>query len=459
MLPLRCSAQNYEWGRPAASSEVAKLAQANGNTIDESKTFAELWMGTHPNCPALVASTSGTLQQWIEEHPESLGLTVQKRFGVQLPFLFKVLSVNKALSIQSHPDKQLAERLHKEYPKMYPDDNHKPEMALALTDFEALCGFARQEEVAEALRGVPELAQCVGEEATAALLRARGPDKQALKTAFTALMTADPDKVAAAVDSLVGRLGAAHEGDTNGGAAHGNDKAHVNGGAGSQQQHHAGGLAAKEALALRLNSQYPRDVGVLSCFFLNLVSLRAGQAIYLAANEPHAYLSGELMECMAASDNVIRAGLTPKFKHTQVLCESLTYEQGLPEVLEGSPSEVQGAVVYRPPFEEFEIRKATVPAGSSLQLPVSPGPMILLVQHGAGSVQAEAGVSGTGLQREVQVGRGSIAFVPAATQLLVSAQGEDLTLWAAAVNSTFFQLHDALGAAAQQHVPAATVAA
>lgn len=68
----------------------------------------------------------------------------------------------------------------------------------------------------------------------------------------------------------------------------------------------------KERLILRLNEQYPADVGVLSAFFLNYLSLPAGQSIALPANVPHAYVSGQLVECMATSDNVIRAGLTPK---------------------------------------------------------------------------------------------------------------------------------------------------
>ncbi len=71
----------------------------------------------------------------------------------------------------------------------------------------------------------------------------------------------------------------------------------------------------------------PQDVGVLSVFFLNLVTLAPGQAMYLPANEPHAYVSGELVEAMATSDNVVRAGLTPKLRDTEVLCSSLTYSQ------------------------------------------------------------------------------------------------------------------------------------
>lgn len=86
-------------------------------------------------------------------------------------------------------------------------------------------------------------------------------------------------------------------------------------------------LTAKEVLVLNLEKQYPDDVGVIAAFFLNYVKLSPGEALYLGANEPHAYISGECIECMATSDNVVRAGLTPKFRDVQTLCAMLTYKQ------------------------------------------------------------------------------------------------------------------------------------
>lgn len=86
-------------------------------------------------------------------------------------------------------------------------------------------------------------------------------------------------------------------------------------------------LTAKEVLVLNLEKQYPDDVGVIAAFFLNYVKLSPGEALYLGANEPHAYIKGECIECMATSDNVVRAGLTPKFRDVQTLCAMLTYKQ------------------------------------------------------------------------------------------------------------------------------------
>jgi len=86
-------------------------------------------------------------------------------------------------------------------------------------------------------------------------------------------------------------------------------------------------LTGKEQLVLQLEKQYPADIGVISAFFLNYVKLNPGEALYLGANEPHAYLHGECIECMATSDNVVRAGLTPKHLDIQTLCSMLTYKQ------------------------------------------------------------------------------------------------------------------------------------
>ncbi|KAG2437253.1 hypothetical protein HXX76_005916 [Chlamydomonas incerta] len=448
MLQLRCAAQNYDWGRNYQDSEVAKLARANGNDVDESKPFAELWMGAHPNCPSKVAATGESLASVLAAHPAALlGARVAEHFG-QLPYLFKVLSVNKALSIQSHPDKKLAERLHAEHPKMYADPNHKPEMALALSDFEALCGFSATPQLQARLAATPELAGLVGTRQVAALAAlpagAAGQDdpaaKQALKAAFTHLMTAPPAAVTEAVRRLVARLQA------------------------KQAAQGAAALTEHEALALRLNGQFPDDVGIFSAFFLNIVRLPAGSAIYLPANEPHAYLAGELVECMAASDNVIRAGLTPKFKHADVLCESLTYRQGLPDVLDGSPAGPGGAVrVYQPPFEEFELQKLEL-AGGEVELAASQGPRLLLVTAG----EAEVAAAGGGLpavleavkevERRGVLRRGSIVLLAPGVEFAVR-RAEGLVGWMAAVNSAFFALEGARqGAAAGGAAEAEAVA-
>ncbi|KAF6224674.1 hypothetical protein HO173_012915 [Letharia columbiana] len=190
--------------------QVAALTAAGGAHVDHEKPYAELWMGTHPSGPAMLAAHPATsLQDWLEKHSQALGATVLKRFGLKLPFLFKVLSVETALSIQSHPDKELAEKLHAQQPEIYKDNNHKPEMALAITDFEALCGFVSTQELSGALQSIPELTAVVGKQHADAVLKScsnSNAAQSALKDAFTTLMKADPSAVAEQVEILDDRL-------------------------------------------------------------------------------------------------------------------------------------------------------------------------------------------------------------------------------------------------------------
>ncbi|RHY33215.1 hypothetical protein DYB32_001796 [Aphanomyces invadans] len=140
MQRLECVVQQYAWGKKGTCSIVANLksdasvqaASDKTYAIKDNEPYAELWMGTHPNGPSSIADTSQLLSEWIKENPWALGNTTD------IPYLFKVLSVNQALSIQAHPDKSAAKRLHKDFPHIYKDANHKPEMAIALTHFEAL---------------------------------------------------------------------------------------------------------------------------------------------------------------------------------------------------------------------------------------------------------------------------------------------------------------------------------
>ena len=369
LYELRGVAQHYAWGRSAGESEVAKLMEAGGTTIDRTTSqdlkWAELWIGTHANGPASLKLPNGT------------SVPLKDILGGDLPFLLKVLSVNTALSIQSHPSKALAEKLHRERPDVYKDPNHKPEMAIALSRFEALCGFRGVSELEATLRDVPELALCCGQEAVERYMRVPEGNmtekKRSLKELFTSLMTVDQVTASEAVERLVERL---------------------------EAQATVRELMPRERLVLRLNEQYPLDIGVLSSYLLNYVCLESGEAIALGANEPHAYLSGEIVECMATSDNVIRAGLTPKFKDVNALCSSLTYRQGDCQVMAGQEVE-PGLRLYRPEFEEFEVwRMDLVEEQGSLSLPGTKGPVVAFCLSGQGTVN------------ELDVVKGTILFIP-----------------------------------------------
>ncbi|WVZ72074.1 hypothetical protein U9M48_020589 [Paspalum notatum var. saurae] len=411
LLRLRCAVQHYEWGRRGAASLVARLAgQGQEDPDDPARPYAELWMGTHPSGPSTLLHDGALLSDWLARNPDALGPAVAARWRGGLPFLFKVLSVAKALSIQAHPDKKLAEALHALRPSTYKDDNHKPEMAIAITEFRALCGFAAVEELKDVLRTVPEVEGLVGHEDAGKLMSLKEYDggnevKSILQSAFAKLMTASKDKVSEAIAKLINRLNTESKIRT---------------------------LTDKEQLVLLLERQYQDDVGVLAALFFNYVKLSPGEALYIAANEPHAYLSGECIECMATSDNVVRAGLTPKYIDVQTLCSMLTYKPGFPEIFRGVP--VQPHVRrYTPPFNEFEVDCCLVPPGEPVVISPVPGPSIFLVMAGEGEIQLDSMSDGE------KVMEGDVFFIPAYTEVKLSACGpEFMQLYRTGVNSRFF---------------------
>ncbi|XVF31601.1 hypothetical protein REPUB_Repub17cG0005100 [Reevesia pubescens] len=416
---LRAWVQNYDWGKCGAEAQVARLFALNcGAEIESARPYAEFWMGTHDSGPSFLADEQEeeeeeeeeaeenvSLKEWIGKNPNVLGHKVFEKWGSDLPFLFKVLSVAKALSIQAHPDKKLAKELHKLQPNLYKDGNHKPEMALAITEFRALCGFITLEELKGVLEDVPEIVELFGTASANQVLdideqNAAEKVKFAMHSVFTQLMSASKEMTTKAISKLKSRL---------------------------HMESQLRCLTEKEQLVLHLEGQYPGDIGVISAFFLNYVKLNPGEALYLGANEPHAYLSGECIECMAMSDNVVRAGLTPKHRDIQTLCSMLTYKQGYPEILKGfalSPYITK----YLPPFEEFEVDRCILPKGGSTVFPAIPGPSIFLALVGDGTLH-------TGSWEDI-VTEGDVLFAPANAEITITTTSE-LQLYRAGVNSRF----------------------
>ncbi|CAN6700423.1 unnamed protein product [Malus baccata var. baccata] len=419
---LRCSIQNYDWGKRGQDSQVARLSAFNsGSGINPQKSYAEFWMGTHESGPSFLIRNSDenngffpigsqiiSLKDWISKNPNVLGEKVIQKWGSDLPFLFKVLSVGKALSIQAHPDKDLAKILHKFMPNVYKDANHKPEMALATTHFEALCGFINLKELKVVLDNVPEIEELVGSEEAQKVSGITDLDeeekvKSALRSLFTHLMLASKEMITTVITKMKDRL-------------HAESQARL--------------LTEKEQLVLQLVKQYPTDVGVISAFFLNHVKLNPGEALYIGANEPHAYIFGECVECMATSDNVVRAGLTPKHMDVQTLCSMLSYKQGYPDILQGVAI---GPYVtrYLPPFDEFEVDRCQLPQGESAEFPAVPGPSIFVVTFGEGIMCA------SNVQGDV-ITEGDVLFAPANTRIRITGASE-LQIYRAGVSSMFFQ--------------------
>ncbi len=379
-MELKCSIKNYEWGKLGIDSTVATLSQSSnpGFLPKENVPYAELWMGTHPNGPSILKDKNIPLDQYIQENSDVLGNAAKDTFGNTLPFLFKILSVRKALSIQVHPNKQQAEELHRISPEIYKDSNHKPELAIALTPFEALVGFRPISEIKNYLRSIPELQTAIGENKVAHLGTSDElSSRTALKNCFASLMTQEPEVITQQLKKLLERF---------------SDLDPV-----TRQSLNAD-------LFEQLHSDYPGDVGCFGLYLFNYIALQPGEAIYLAANEPHAYLYGDCVECMACSDNVVRAGLTPKMKDVETLVDMLNYICEPVGTKRFQPSrEDECTEVFRPPIQDFAVAKITIPPGrpSYNVIPRNTASILIIVNG-----KAEIPVSRI-------LNRGSVIFIPA----------------------------------------------
>ncbi|KAK9505061.1 hypothetical protein O3M35_009210 [Rhynocoris fuscipes] len=354
-MELKCAIKNYDWGKLGNTSLVAQLAAKNDTTltISENTPYAELWIGTHPSGDAIVKVSEITLRKYIQNDPSCLGET--HSFGNDIPFLLKVLSIRKALSIQVHPNKEQAKRLREQYPKLYLDDNHKPELAIALTDFEALCGFRPLEDVSYFLQNIPELANLIDGDICHSFIK--HPSTKLLEQCFASYMTASPVEARRNSAQLIDRLSNSDF---------------------SVQESQLADLFST------LNKQFPGDIGLFCIYFLNHVRLRRGEAIYLEAGLPHAYIQGDCVEIMARSDNVVRAGLTPKVRDVNTLLEILKVEPSSAEDMKFQGRMFDKYVyLYKPPIPDFALARICVPEGKTYTLPVLKHASILLVIEGS----------------------------------------------------------------------------
>ncbi|MFJ9040575.1 mannose-6-phosphate isomerase, class I [Streptomyces sp. NPDC102406] len=364
----------YAWGSTTA---IPHLIGAEPT----SEPQAEMWMGAHPGAPS--RTERGPLDKVIAADPTGqLGEAAAEKFGPRLPFLLKLLAAGAPLSLQVHPDlRQAQDGYAREEAagvpisaphRNYKDANHKPELICALTDFDGLCGFRAPEEAARLLEGlgVDSLKPYVD------LLRAH-PEEAALREVLTAVLSADHDEMERTVTDATAaaqRIGGAYE--PYAGIAH----------------------------------HYPGDPGVIAAMLLNHVRLQPGEALFLGAGVPHAYLNGLGVEIMANSDNVLRCGLTPKHVDVPELLRIVRFEATDPGVLrpEASPG---GEEVYDTPIDEFRLSRYVRPEGAAAQDLTAGTPQILLCT--AGSVRAG----------ELTLAPGQSAFVPAGEKVEVSGTG------------------------------------
>ncbi len=338
-------------------------------------------MGAHPGAPSRTGR--GTLAEVIDAAPErELGPAAVAKFGPRLPFLLKLLAAGSPLSLQVHPDLAQARAGYEDEERRgvpvtaphrnYKDANHKPELVCALTEFDGLCGFRDPLHAAELLDGlgVDSLKPYVD------LLHAR-PEEAALREVLTAVLTADREEMARTVAEAAAacdRLG--------------------------------GPYAPYAGIA----HHYPGDPGVIAAMLLNHVRLQPGEAMFLGAGVPHAYLDGLGVEIMANSDNVLRCGLTPKHVDVPELLRIVRFEATDPAVLrpEAGPDDEE---VYETPTDEFRLSRYVLPEGGTTHDLTLATPQILLCT--AGSVRAG----------EHDLTPGHSVFVPAGEKAEVSGTG------------------------------------
>ncbi|HUT21654.1 MAG TPA: mannose-6-phosphate isomerase, class I [Anaerolineae bacterium] len=351
--------QHYAWGTKGDEAYIPRLL---GIEPEPGLPYAELWMGAHPNAPSRVCTDGGSvsLRQLIEQYPaEVLGPEVSEAFAGTLPFLFKILSAAEALSIQAHPNMEQAAALHVRDPEHYPDPNHKPELAIALNALTALMGFRPYGGILAALGRYPELACFLGEDTCARLHEGKGdpPDVQRrlvheMFGVLVARSSAYDQELDTQLDALARRLGSAT----------------------SQ-------LREEEELFLELRGRYEGpDVGLFAVLLLNVLHLEEGQGVYIGPGIPHAYLRGNIVECMANSDNVVRVGLTLKYRDAETLIEILNDQLGPVPVLQG-PAALRD-VVYRTPACEFQVSRWRLAPGHEQRAALHERPEILLVLSG-----------------------------------------------------------------------------
>ena len=392
---LRGQLQHYAWG---GTEFLAKLLGRDNPT---GQPNAEYWLGAHPKGPGRLPQLDATLDELIAADPEGLlGRAVNERFG-ELPFLFKVLDVKEMLSIQVHPTKAAAEagfaREEASGPERsapnrnYRDDNHKPELGVAVTDFYLLHGFRDAVAIEATLTAWPAWAELHD------LYRREG-----LRALYARVMEADQATVDAWLQPVVDAIVATEPGD----------------------------LLEPEYWVTEAMRTYGSDGhydrGIFSIFWLNVVRLRPGQGIFQDAGVPHAYLRGVCLELMANSDNVLRGGLTPKHIDVPELLKHLSFDAVEPVVLraETARGESPSWRTYRTPVPDFALSLVNVAAGNTLSLPPQNAPAIYFLCRGKLTAPNE----------EVQLDRDERAlFVPASASLVLRSE-EDTLLYRATVN-------------------------
>lgn len=373
---LECVVMPYVWGSHTT------IAELQGRPRPTPQPEAELWIGAHPGGPSRLirdGHATNLLELVARDALRELGSDTVSAFGARLPFLLKVLAAQQPLSLQAHPNATQAHEgfvreeragLSRDSPRrQYKDSHHKPELIVAVSPLDALCGFRRADQTRHLLDmlGVEGLG-----DVRAALTDTN--DRRAISRAFRVVMSMAPSKRSETTKAVAAAC-----------------------------ESHTGPFLQECRWVARLQQFYPGDPAVVAALLLNLVHLEPGEALYLGAGILHSYLGGVGVEIMASSDNVLRAGLSPKHVDVEELTRILTFDAGPVSPITAEPVDAHEQV-WRSPAAEFELSRILV--RSPLERAVA-GPELLLCYEG--SVTVTQGGQGTTMRQ------GSAAFIPGAS--------------------------------------------
>lgn len=398
---LEGKVQHYAWG--GSDYIPALLSRQN----PEKQPFAEYWMGGHDNAPALVVTAEGKipLNEFIAGNPATLlGKTVNEKFG-RLPYLLKVLDVKDMLSIQVHPAKSAAvaefEAENKKGtplndPKRnYKDDNHKPELMVALSDFWLLHGFRSTEDTAVIIGKIPELNFLIPYH-----------DQKDHARIYKHVMTMPQHEVNQALQPLLDRIIPLYK-------------------EGKLEKSDPSFWAARAAITF--NEPGRIDRGIFSIYLFNLVRIEPDYAIFQDAGVPHAYLEGQNMEIMANSDNVLRGGLTNKHVDVDELMKHVKFTPVEPRLIMGSvemetPEGQFAETRFKTPAPDFELRQIWLPEGEQLTVPVDTADIFFAL---AGQAEVKSG------DTSFELNRGEAMLAIPGAEVSVKAIGDEVVIFRA----------------------------
>lgn len=384
LFALKGKIQNYAWG---GSKYIKDLLGIEVNN----KKYAEYWLGAHVNAPSVVITPEG--DQHLDDYLklnlyESLGADIAEKFG-RLPFLFKVLDVHDMLSIQVHPTKLEAEKGFKYENEQgilitapnrnYKDDNHKPEIMVALSEFWLLHGFLPERQLVQRLLDTPEfigLLPVFEEEGYLGL--------------YKRVMMQSEEESNQLLQPLIDRILPLYQ----------EGKLHKS----------SPDYWAAKTIDLEVDKTI-LDKGIYSIYFFNIVKANKGEAIFQDAGIPHAYLEGQNIELMANSDNVLRGGLTPKHVDVPELLKHVNFEETIPDIMLGDIQEDRLECIYKSAAPDFELSQINISTSDKYQSKAKSAIILIVIEGEALIVEGSS---------ELNLDKGDAAFLEAGSEYYIS---------------------------------------